>query len=166
MKCLNQSFLLVLIISTTACLPGSYDPLAGLLKLSKQQQLVVEPNPLKFIDQKATFTLSAKIPIKMMRKHTTYTIEVFYVIGNVRKFVAGKYPNNEVKVGSITFIGALFRRNKYSPHISKSMSFTCKNKPSKGYLIAYGVVSKREKAKKFGPFLVISKQKPITGVLD
>lgn len=148
---------LLIVVVTTGC-----NPLTDMIKLAEKQKLNVEPNPLELHGNNVGFTLSAKLPVKMMKKDTKYTVEVAYASGDPSKFVSGQTAST--KVGSIEFDGNKYAGKDEEPKISKKMNFAYENKHEQGYLIVKGIVSKKEKSKSFGPIQIISAGNPNVGV--
>jgi tetratricopeptide (TPR) repeat protein len=63
-----------------------------MIKMAKDQQLTVTPNPLEVHADTVAFELSATLPVKMLQKGKVWTINTFY-----------KYGNSEVALGGVEF---------------------------------------------------------------
>jgi len=164
MSQMKRSLLGLAFLFAIAFVTGCSDPVAEMAKLAEQQQLTVEPNPLELHGTNVGFTLSAKLPVKMMKKGTKYTLEVVYASGDASKFVKGKDPSDKTNAGSIEFDGDKYADAKEEPKVSKKMNFAYEDKHEEGFVIVYGVVSKGKKSKKFGPVGIISAGNPAVGV--
>ena len=164
MSQMKKSLLGLAFLFAMAFVTGCSDPVAEMIKLAEKQQLTVEPNPLELHGSNVGFTLSAKLPVKMMKKGTKYTLEVAYAPGDVTKFVSGKAPGSETKAGSIEFDGDKYAEATEEPKVSKKMSFAYEDKHEMGFVIVYGVAAKGSKSKRFGPISVISAGNPTVGV--
>ncbi len=146
---------------------GCKDPLAEMAKIMEQQQLTVEPNPLELHGGNVGFTLSAKLPVKMMKKGITYGLEVDYVAGDITKFTKGKdgtKPEGVTKAGVIELEGDKYAGGTEEPKVSKKMNFAYEEKHEQGFVIITGVASKGKKSKRFGPIAVTSAGNPVVGV--
>ncbi|OJJ21817.1 hypothetical protein BKI52_15080 [marine bacterium AO1-C] len=157
-KHLPMMALLITVLAT------SCNPITDMIKQAQKQQLTVEPNPLELHGDNVSFTLSAKLPVRMMKKKTKYAIKTAYVAGDVNKFVNGQYPKEETTVGTIEFDGNQYADAKEEPKISKKMNFAFEDKHEQGYLIIYGTASKGSKSKQFGPIQIVSAGNPNIGV--
>lgn len=75
----------------------------SMMKLAKDQQLTVDPNPLEVHADKVNFEISAALPVKMLKPNLTYSIEPSYeYAGKTEKFdainfVANEYPNRDTQ---------------------------------------------------------------------
>jgi hypothetical protein len=72
MRKLLYAFLLVGALTFTGC------TLPQMIKLAKEQKLEVTPNPLEVHKDTVVFSLSANLPVKMLKKGTAYTLNTFY----------------------------------------------------------------------------------------
>ncbi len=138
--------------------------LTDMANLARQQQLAVEPNPLELHGNNVSFTLSAKLPVKMMKKNTKYAIKTAYVAGDVSRFRSEAPPKEVTMVGTLEFDGNQYAGVKEEPKISKQMSFAFEDKHEQGFLIVYGKVSKKSKSQQFGPIAIVSAGNPNVGV--
>jgi tetratricopeptide (TPR) repeat protein len=108
-----------------------------MVKMSKEQQLTVTPNPLEVHKDTVAFEMAANLPVKMLKKGTVYTVNTFYKSGASEvalepiPFKAEDYPNSKVE----------------QPKVTKSFSFPYNPAMKTGTLEVEGVASKGEKAK-------------------
>ncbi len=61
--------------------------LKKMVKMAQEQQLTVEPSPLELQGDSVSFNMSAKLPVKMLKKGKVYTVNTFYQYGDQRKDV-------------------------------------------------------------------------------
>lgn len=72
-----------------------------MMKMAKDQQLTVDPNPLEVHGDKVNFEVSAALPVKMLKPNLTYSIQPSYDYAGKStqldeiKFVANDYPNRD-----------------------------------------------------------------------
>jgi tetratricopeptide (TPR) repeat protein len=131
MRKLVYSFLIVGALSLAGC------TLPQMVKMSKEQQLTVTPNPLEVHKDTVAFDMAANLPVKMLKKGTVYTLNTFYKYGEQEKalepipFKAEDYPNASTE----------------QPKISKNFSFAYAPAMKSGVLEVEGVASKGGKAK-------------------
>jgi hypothetical protein len=108
-----------------------------MVKMSKDQQLTVTPNPLEVHKDTVAFDMAANLPVKMLKKGTVYTLNTFYKSGSSEvaldpiPFMAEDYPNSKVE----------------QPKVTKSFSFPYQPSMKTGTLEVEGVASKGTKAK-------------------
>lgn len=55
--------------------------LSQMISMSEQQEFVVVPSPLELHGDDVAFEMSAKVPVKMLKKGKVYTINTFYEYG-------------------------------------------------------------------------------------
>ena len=106
--------------------------LRQMVKMAKDQQLTVKPSPLELHADSVIFDISARLPVKMLKKNKTYTA-----------FVAYKYGDQRVEVGEVVFKQKDFPNAKTEePTLSKRMGFkyTGKNM-DRGRLLIKGQAS-------------------------
>jgi len=112
--------------------------LPKMVKMSKEQQLTVTPNPLEVHKDTVAFDMAANLPVKMLKKGTVYTVNSFYKYGESElaldpiPFKAEEYPNSSTE----------------QPRVTKSFSFAYQPAMKTGTLEVEGVASKGEKSKK------------------
>ncbi len=56
--------------------------LSQMVKMSQEQELTVAPSPLELHGNTVDFDMSAKIPVKMLKKGKVYTVKTFYEYGD------------------------------------------------------------------------------------
>lgn len=111
--------------------------LPQMVKMAKQQQLTVTPNPLEVHKDTVSFSMAANLPVKMLKKGTTYTVNTFY-----------KYGDRETALDPI-----VFNANDYpnaateQPRVTKDFSFAYNPAMKSGILQVEGVASKGGKTK-------------------
>jgi hypothetical protein len=111
--------------------------LPQMVKMAKQQQLTVTPNPLEVHKDTVSFSMAANLPVKMLKKGTTYTVNTFY-----------KYGDRETALDPI-----VFNANDYpnaateQPRVTKDFSFAYNPAMKSGILQVEGVASKGGKSK-------------------
>ena len=111
--------------------------LPKMVKMSKEQQLTVTPNPLEVHKDTVVFEMAANLPVKMLKKGTVYTVNTYYKSATEESafeaipFKAEDYPNSKVE----------------QPKVVKSFSFPYKPSMKVGTLEVEGVASKGEKTK-------------------
>src|SRR6201989_2421678 len=66
--------------------------LPKMVKMAKDQNLTVSPNPLEVHKDTVTYEMSATLPVKMLKKGTAYTVNSFY-----------KYGESELALDPIAF---------------------------------------------------------------
>lgn len=112
--------------------------LPKMVKMAKEQQLTVTPNPLEVHKDTVAFDMAANLPVKMLKKGTVYTVNTFY-----------KYGSNEVALDPIPFKAEDYPNAKTEqPKVTKSFFFPyAEAMSSPGALEVQGVASKGEKAK-------------------
>jgi tetratricopeptide (TPR) repeat protein len=74
-----------------------------MLKMAKDQQLTVDPDPLEVHANKVNFEISAVLPVKMLKPNFTYSVEPSYAFGNEVaefdpiNFTANEFPNRDTQ---------------------------------------------------------------------
>lgn len=112
--------------------------LPKMVKMAKDQQLTVTPNPLEVHKDTVAFDMAANLPVKMLKKGTVYTVNTFYKSGGSEialdpiEFKAEDYPNAA----------------KEQPKTTKSFSFPYSPSMKTGTLEVEGVAAKGSKVKK------------------
>ncbi|HTE31388.1 MAG TPA: hypothetical protein VK666_13500 [Chryseolinea sp.] len=133
MRKVVYSFLIVGALSLVGC------TLPKMVKMSKEQQLTVTPNPLEVHKDTVAFDMAASLPVKMLKKKgTVYTLNTFY-----------KYGSSEVALDPIPFKAEDYPNAKTeSPKVTKSFFFPYQPAmKTPGTLEVEGVASKGEKTK-------------------
>jgi len=131
MRKLLYAFLIFGALTFTGC------TLDKMVKLAKDQNLQVTPNPLEVHKDTVNYSLSVNLPVKMLKKGTVYTLNSFY-----------KYGNNELAMNPIPFKAEDFPNNSTEqPKVTKAFSFPYKDAYKVGTLEVQGVASKGTKSK-------------------
>ncbi len=82
---------LVVLIMISAC-----NPLKKMIKLSEQQQINVNPNPIELAGSSVSFNVESTLPKGMLPKGTSYTLNFDFEgnsVGSI-EFKASDYPNS------------------------------------------------------------------------
>lgn len=132
MRKVVYSFLICGTLSLAGC------TLPKMVKMAKEQQLTVTPNPLEVHKDTVAFDMAANLPVKMLKKGTVYTVNTFY-----------KYGTSEVALDPIPFKAEDYPNSKTEqPKVTKSFFFPyAPAMKTPGTLEVQGVASKGEKAK-------------------
>lgn len=131
MRKLFHVFLIAGVLSLGSC------TLPQMIKMSKQQELTVTPNPLEVHKDTVAFDMAVNLPVKMLKKGTVYTINTYYKYGDQEKaldpvaFKAEDYPQAATQ----------------APHVTKSFTFAYDPAMKTGTLQVEGVASKGAKSK-------------------
>ncbi|MFZ2907006.1 MAG: hypothetical protein WAZ98_12440 [Cyclobacteriaceae bacterium] len=131
MRKLVYAFLIVGALSLAGC------TLPQMVKMSKEQNLTVSPNPLELHKDTVSFDMSANLPVKMLKKGTVYTVNSFYKYGEQEKaldpisFKAEDYPNAATE----------------QPAVTKNFAFAYEPAMKTGVVEVEGVASKGSKSK-------------------
>ncbi|HSZ72525.1 MAG TPA: hypothetical protein VK750_07590, partial [Cytophagaceae bacterium] len=111
--------------------------LKQMVKLAKNQELTVTPNPLEVHGDSVAFQMTALLPLKMLKKNKIYTVDLRYQYGEQKvdlqtlEFVATDYPNAKTE----------------QPKVSKHYAFAYKPEIGNGDLIAVGTAFNLAKTK-------------------
>lgn len=131
MRKLVYAFLIVGALNLAGC------TLPQMVKMAKQQQLTVTPNPLEVHKDTVMFSMAANLPVKMLKKGTVYTLNTYY-----------KYGEQETALDPITFNANDFPNSSTEqPRITKDFTFAYKPAMKSGVLQVEGVASKGGKSK-------------------
>ncbi|HEX6226543.1 MAG TPA: tetratricopeptide repeat protein [Chryseolinea sp.] len=131
MRKVVYSFLIIGALNLGGC------TLPKMVKMSKEQQLTVTPNPLEVHKDTVAFDMAANLPVKMLKKGTVYTVNTFY-----------KYGSAEVALEPLAFKAEDFPNAKTEqPKGTKSFFFAYQPAMKTGTLEVEGVASKGEKSK-------------------
>lgn len=146
-----KKLLLGLALMSTAVWFTSCDPLAGMVKLVKDQKLTVDPNPLELHGTNVPFKMSAVLPVTMMKKDTKYDMEVYIRPGDINTQKDGDANKDEMKITTISADGNQYAGQTQAPTLTKDGSFKYDPKYNVSGLWIKGVVStpKNGKSKKF-----------------
>jgi Flp pilus assembly protein TadD len=125
------SFMIIGALSLAGC------TLPKMVKMSKDQQLTVTPNPLEVHKDTVAFEMAANLPVKMLKKGTVYTVNPFYKYGEQElaldpiPFKAEDYPNSSTE----------------QPKVTKTFSFAYAPAMKSGVVEVEGVATKASKSK-------------------
>ena len=131
MRKLVYAFLIAGALNLAGC------TLPQMVKMAKEQQLTVTPNPLEVHKDTVAFSMAANLPVKMLKKGTVYTLNTYYKYGEQEtalepiEFKAGNYPNSSTE----------------QPRVSKDFTFAYTPAMKSGILQVEGVASKGGKSK-------------------
>jgi hypothetical protein len=131
MRKLLYAFLIIGALTFTGC------TLPKMAKMAKEQKLEVVPNPLEVHKDTVNFSLSANLPVKMLKKGTVYTLNTFY-----------KYGDSELALDPIAFKAEDYPNSgTEQPKVTKAFSFPYKDAYKTGTVEVQGVASKGTKSK-------------------
>jgi len=134
MRQVVYSFFITAALSLAGC------TLPKMVKMSKDQQLTVTPNPLEVHKDTVAFDMAANLPVKMLKKGTVYTVNTFY-----------KYGEQEVALDPISFKAEDYpNAGTEQPKATQSFSFAYAPAMKTGVVEVEGVASKGEKSKSSG----------------
>lgn len=134
MRKVVYSFFIIAALSLAGC------TLPKMVKMSKDQQLTVTPNPLELHKDTVTFDMAANLPVKMLKKGTVYTVNTFY-----------KYGEQEVALDPIAFKAEDYpNAATEQPKATHTFSFAYAPAMKNGVLEVEGVASKGGKSKSSG----------------
>jgi tetratricopeptide (TPR) repeat protein len=137
-----------LVFFSLASLLVSACTLSKMIKMSKDQKLTVAPNPLEVHGDSVKFSISANLPVKMLRKNKVYTVNTFYKAGESVKMA----------LGDLQFKSDDFPKAKVEqPSMSKSFSFPFQPNYTPGDLNVMGIASTMNGKSKSSPELPIAK---------
>src|SRR5690606_14085435 len=131
MRKVFYSFLVFAIATLAGC------TLPKMVKMSKEQQLTVTPNPLEVHKDTVTFDMAANLPVKMLKKGTVYTVNTFY-----------KYGDQEVVLDPIPFKAVEYTNSSTEqPRYTKYVSIDYRPARRNSTLEVTGTAPKGEKSK-------------------
>src|SRR6187402_1898356 len=106
--------------------------LPKMVKMAKEQNLTVTPNPLEVHKDTVNYEMAASLPVKMLKKGTVYTVNTYY-----------KSASEETALESIPFKAEDYPNSKVEqPKVTKNFSFPYKPSMKVGTLEVEGVASK------------------------
>jgi tetratricopeptide (TPR) repeat protein len=112
-----------------------------MMKMAKDQQLTVDPDPLEVHADKVNFEVSALLPVKMLKPNLTYSLELAYEYAGKAanfdeiKFTANEFPN----------------RDTQQPRVAESFEMPYDSEMDKGSLTVQGWGINDKNGKKKGP---------------
>lgn len=131
MRKVFYSFLVLAIMTLAGC------TLPKMVKMAKDQQVTVTPNPLEVHKDTVSFDMAANLPVKMLKKGTVYTVNTFY-----------KYGDQEVALDPIPFKAEDYPNSSTEqPKVTKNFSFAYQPAMKSGTLQVEGSASKGGKSK-------------------
>ena len=131
MRKVVYSFLIIGALNLAGC------TLPKMVKMAKDQQLTVTPNPLEVHKDTVAFDMAANLPVKMLKKGTSYTVNTFY-----------KYGDKETALEPITFKGDDYpNAATEQPKATKSYTFAYAPAMKSGVVEVEGVAAKGSKSK-------------------
>lgn len=111
--------------------------LPQMVKLAKDQKLDVQPNPLEVHKDTVTYDISANLPVKMLKKGTTYSLNSFYT-----------YSGKEMALEPMVFKAEDYpAAATQQPRLSKKFTFPYKDDYRVGNVEIQGVAAKGAKTK-------------------
>ena len=131
MRKLVYAFLIIGSLSLAGC------TLPKMVKMAKEQNLTVTPNPLELHKDTVAFDMAANLPVKMLKKGTVYTVNSFY-----------KYGEKEKSLEPIVFKGEDYpNAATEQPTVTKNFVFAYEPAMKSGVVEVEGVASKGSKNK-------------------
>lgn len=131
MRKVVYSFLIFGALSLAGC------TLPKMVKMAKEQQLTVTPNPLEVHKDTVAFEMAANLPVKMLKKGTSYTVNSFY-----------KYGDQEIALDPIPFKAEDYpNASTEAPRVTKKFTFAYQPAMKVGKLEVEGVAAKGTKSK-------------------
>ncbi len=122
--------------------------LSQMIKMAKDQKLTVAPNPLEVHGDSVKFSISAALPVKMLKKNKVYTVNTFYKAGEQTKLA----------LGDIQFKSEDFPKAKVEqPMLTKGFSFPFQSNLTPGDLYVVGIASTLNGKSKTSPELPVAK---------
>ncbi|MCA4898388.1 MAG: hypothetical protein ACK5BJ_02260 [Bacteroidota bacterium] len=131
MRKLVYSLLIIGTLTFTGC------TLPQMIKMAKQQKLEIKTNPLEVHKDTVNFDLSGNLPVKMLKKGTSYTLNTFYKAGD-----------NEIALPPVPLKAEDYpNAGTEEPKVTKSFSFPYKDALKRGTVQIQGVAAKGTKTK-------------------
>jgi tetratricopeptide (TPR) repeat protein len=132
MRKVVYSFLILGTLTLAGC------SLPKMVKMAKEQNLTVTPNPLEVHKDTVSYEMAVNLPVKMLKKGTVYTVNSFY-----------KYGESELALDPIPFKAEDYPNSSSEPpRVTKSFSFAYQPAMKSGNLEVEGVAGKGSKVKK------------------
>lgn len=111
--------------------------LQQMVKMAKEQELTVTPSPLEVHGDSVQFEMSAKLPVKMLKKNKIYSVKPHY-----------QYGDEKIELETVEFNSNDFPEAKTSqPSLSHTFSFEYKAEIGNGDLMVVGTASNLAKTK-------------------
>jgi hypothetical protein len=108
-----------------------------MLKIAEEQDVQVNPSPLELHGDSVKFSISATLPLNMLKKNKLYSVKTKYAYGDQEEefenleFTLAEFENQDVE----------------QPNISQEISFFYTEEMKQGALTVQGIVSNLEKTK-------------------
>lgn len=113
----------------------------SMMKMAKDQQVTVDPDPLEVHGDKVNFEVSVALPVKMLKPNLTYSIEPSY-----------EYAGKDTKLDEIKFVANEFpNRDMQQPRVSEKFEMDYDPSMDKGNLTVIGWGVNDKNGKKKGP---------------
>jgi hypothetical protein len=120
--------------------------LQQMIKMAKDQQLTVTPNPLELHGDSVTFELSAVLPLKLLKKDKLYTLATAY-----------KYTDQKIELPNIPFKLTDYPNSAVEqPKVTKKFSFFYKPEIKNGIVTIIGTASDANQKSKSTPELTVA----------
>ena len=166
----KKYFIIIAIVAISGfynCYPFVIDdPITSIAASEEMQEFTITPNILELHGDSIPFTISFKLPPKLIRKKYNYVGEFYYTIGNVNKARPGAPPYlGEFKVDTMKVNSEKLSRLKHPIIWRKKFMLAYQDTFKMGYLHMYGTVFKGSKSKRFGPIPLKSQGKSVLGVV-
>lgn len=100
---MNSTFKLASALTLAGALFLSGCTLEQMVKMAEEQELTVTPSPLEVHGDSVKFSVSAVLPVKMLKKNKLYTIQTTYAYGDPTQelsqfdFSPVEFPNQQVE---------------------------------------------------------------------
>lgn len=125
---------LSLILATSVLFFAGCNSLKKMIKLAEEQELTVTPSPLEVHADQVEFEMTARLPLKMLKKDKVYTINTYY-----------EYGEEKVDLDPIEFKYEDFpAAAEQEPVQSATLAFDYEEGMSPGQLMVTGVASDPE----------------------
>lgn len=112
-----------------------------MMKMAKDQQLTVDPDPLEVHADKVNFEVSAALPVKMLKPNHTYSLEMAY-----------EYAGKSAKFDEIKFTANEFpNRDSQQPRASQKFEMPYDSEMNPGSLTVQGYGINDKNGKRKGP---------------
>ncbi|WMJ73460.1 hypothetical protein RCC89_09840 [Cytophagaceae bacterium ABcell3] len=111
--------------------------LKQMIKMSKDQELQVQPSPLEVHGDSVSFEMSALLPVKMLKKNKIYTVNAYY-----------EHNGEKIKLEEVEFKSNDYPdANMNQPKLSHRYSFGYDPEIGNGDLIVVGTASNMAKSR-------------------
>jgi len=112
-----------------------------MMKMAKDQQLTVDPDPLEVHADKVNFEISAVLPVKMLKPNLSYSVEPSY-----------DYADKSAKFDEIKFVANEFpNRDSQQPRVSQKFEMPYDSEMDRGSLAVVGWGTNDKNGKQKGP---------------